>query len=369
MSFQISPSPRVRRSAFFDSTVADGVMSFSPYNHMLMPTSYGDPMGEYWRLINEVAMWDVAVERQVEVTGPDAGRLVQVLTSRKLDNLQTGVGWYVPICDHRGVLINDPILLKHSEDKYWFSIADGDLLLWSRAVAAERGLDVSIVEPDVSPLAVQGPKAEDVVAALLGDEIRSIRHFRFKEMNLAGIPLVVARSGWSKQGGFELYLMDGSKGDALWQRVKDAGRPFGIGPGSPNSTERVESGLLSLGGDTDDQTNPFEVRMGRYVSLDAPDDVVGIKALRAIHAEGPSRHQLGVLIEADAHFAQTDQFSQVHHNGRRVGRVTAQTWSPRLERNIGMCLVSVQAAPGDAVSIVLPDGQEAPGQLCELPFM
>jgi len=192
----------MRPSPFYESTVADGVKSFSVYNHMLMPTGYGDPQAEYTRLIEGVAMWDVACERQVELHGPDAAKLAQVLTPRRLDQLAVGVGWYVAVCDHRGVIINDPIVLKIAPDRFWFSIADSDLLLWARAVAAERGLDVDVFEPDVSPLAVQGPRAEDAVAALLGDAVRDIGFFRFREMTLQGIPLVVARSGWSKQGGF-----------------------------------------------------------------------------------------------------------------------------------------------------------------------
>ncbi|MEM7505451.1 MAG: glycine cleavage T C-terminal barrel domain-containing protein [Pseudomonadota bacterium] len=369
MSFQISPSTRLRRSAFFDATVAEGVVSFSPYNHMLMPTSYGDPVAEYWRLIEGVSMWDVAVERQVEVRGPDAAKLAQILCPRKLDKLRPGVGWYVPVCDARGTLLNDPILLMLEEDRFWFSIADGDHLLWARAIAAERGLDCTVFEPDVSPLAVQGPKAEDVVAALLDESIRQIKHFRFREMELDGIPLVVARSGWSKQGGFELYLCDSSRGAELWQKVKEAGQPFDIGPGSPNTMERIESGLLSWGGDTDDNTNPFEVRMERYVHLDAPDNVIGIQALRRIAQEGPARHQLGVKMEVDGQLAGIDQWSRVVKDGQKVGDVTAHTWSPRLEQNIGLALISRTVDEGAEVVVMLPDGREASGTLCALPFL
>jgi aminomethyltransferase len=294
---------------------------------------------------------------------------VQLLTPRKLERLQPGVGWYVAICDHRGTLINDPILLKLAEDKYWFSIADSDLLLWARAIAAERGLDVQICEPDVSPLAVQGPQAENVVAALLGEDIRSIKHFRFRTIQLDDIPLVVARSGWSKQGGFELYLLDGSKGSELWQRVKQAGQPFAIGPGCPNAMERVESGLLSCGGDSDDTTNPFEVRLARYIDLDAPDDVIGIQALREIHARGVARHQLGVYIDYPEKLGYIDRFSKVITAGEVIGKITAHAWSPRLERNIGLCLVAVKVTPGDKVTIELPDGETVSGELTDLPFL
>jgi len=369
MAFTISPSPRVRRSPYHASTVADGVVSFTTYNHMLMPTSYGDPAAEYDRLLNGVAMWDVSVERQVQLEGPDAAALAQILTPRKLTGLESGVGWYVPICDHRGVLLNDPILLMHSPEKFWLSIADGDVLLWARAIATERGLDVTITEPDVSPLAVQGPKAESVVAALLGDDIRDIRHFRFKEMMLGDIPLVVARSGWSRQGGFELYLLDGEKGDDLWQQVKAAGQPFGIGPGSPNPSERIESGLLSWGGDTDDDTNPFEVRMERYVHLDAPDNVVGIDALRNIHARGAQRHQLGVFLDSQEQLDCGDKANPFLVDDQPLGKVTATAWSPRLQKNIGLCLVDRSRQPGDRGVMVTAEGQRINAQLTSLPFI
>ncbi len=369
MSFHISPSPRVRRSPFFNSTVADGVVSFSPYNRMLMPTGYGDPLAEYWRLINTVSMWDVSVERQVELKGPDAARLAQILTPRKLDRMEAGVGWYVALCDHRGVLINDPILLKHSDDHFWLSIADGDVLLWARAIAAERGLDVEVTEPDVSPMAIQGPKAEDVVAALLGESIREIRHFRFRPMMLDNIPLVVARSGWSRQGGFELYLTDGRYGDELWEKVKEAGQPYGIGPGNPNPMERIESGLLSWGGDTDDQTNPFEVRMERYIQLDAPDDVVGIQALRKIHAEGPVRHQMGIVSDTVTAPDYSDVSGAVLLDGEEVGRVTAQSWSPRLEKSVGLCLIKRSVKADATVNIVYPDREPAEATVVDLPFV
>jgi len=369
MSFQISSSPRVRRSPFFDSTVADGVTSFTSYNHMLMPTSYGDPVAEYERLIHSVAMWDVAVERQVEISGPDAAELVRVLTPRKLQGLYKGMGWYVPLCDHRGVVINDPILLKLCESKFWYSIADSDMLFWVRAIAAERGFDVEVCEPDVSPLAIQGPLAEDVTAKLLGEEIRSIRRFQFTHFDLNGIPLIVARSGWSHQGGFELYLCNAAKGNDLWALVKEAGKEFGIGPGTPNPQERIESGLLSWGGDTDDQTNPFELGLDRYVDLDVADDVVGIQALRRIRQNGVQRHQLGLSFHNGSTLSLLESRQDVMQKDKRVGFVSAVAWSPRLNRNIGLSLLDRDVAPGDEVTISLSNGQQQLASVCKLPFI
>jgi len=314
-------------------------------------------------------MWDVSCQRQVEVAGEDAGRLAQILCPRKLDRMKTGQGWYVPVCDHKGVLLSDPILLKLEEDRYWLSISDSDLLLWAKAVAAERSLAVTVTEPDVSPLALQGPKAIEVIVDLFGDQIRSMRYFGFREVELDGIPLVLARSGWSKQGGFELYLRDGSRGTELWNVIKEAGAPYDIGPGCPNGMERVESGLLSYGGDTDSETNPFEVRMGHYVHLDAPDDSIGIRALRAIQDRGPQRHQLGVVLDHDKKISLFDLHSQVFRDATPVGKMTTNTWSPRLEKNIGICLIWSGIVPGDTVTVELPTGQRIQGKVQELPFL
>ena len=220
MTFQIGIGPNNRKSAYFDATVAEGVACFSVYNHMFIPAHYGDPEGEYDALMNGVAMWDVAAQRQVELSGPDAARLIQDLTTRDMSKTRIGQGRYVPMCDHQGRLINDPVLLMLAQDRYWLSIADSDIALWASAIAAERGWDVTVVEPDVSPLAVQGPKAEAVITALFGDWVRDLRYFGFKQTQLGDIPLVLARSGWSKQGGFELYLQDSSRGGGAMGKGK-----------------------------------------------------------------------------------------------------------------------------------------------------
>jgi glycine cleavage system aminomethyltransferase T len=366
--FSIFPSARLRPSPFFDSTVAEGVKSFTTYNHMLLPTGFGRAEEEYWRLINGVSMWDVAAERQVQLKGRDAGRLAQILAPRHLTKCVAGQGKYVALCNHAGTLINDPILLKLADDLFWFSIADSNILFWARAIAAERRLNVEIIEPDVSPLAVQGPLAEKVVATLFGDWVSGLKHFWFRETEIEGIPVAIARSGWSKQGGFEVYLMNGSKGTKLWNLVKEAGKPWDIGPGNPNAHERIESGLLSWGGDTDDQTNPFEVRMGKYVDLDVPDDTIGIEALRKIKFAGQRRHQLGVILEGDAPSSSSFRWFEIRKDGKKAGEMTNVIWSYRLKKNIGFALVSVDAKPGDTVAIQKEDLWIG-GKLTELPFV
>ncbi len=364
----IFPTARLRPSPFYDCVIDEGMVSASVYNGMILPTGFGDPEAEYWRIINGVSQWDVGVERQVQLKGPDAGKLAQILSPRDLTKCKIGQGKYVALCNHQGMVINDPILLKLADDLYWFSIADSDMWLWAKAIAAERGLDVEVSEPDVSPMALQGPKAEDVVAHVMGDWVRDIKYFWFKETEIEGIPLAVQRSGWSKQGGFEIYLRDGTKGTQLWNIFKEAGQPWGIGPGAPATCERTESGLLSLGGDTDGNTNPFEVRLESYLDLDVPDDVIGIHALRKIKAEGPKRHQLGLVLEGETPAPLRFAWEDIELDGVKVGKMTNAAWSYRMKKNIGYALISREAQIGQEVVIKRQTGDTA-ATLVELPFL
>jgi len=339
MSFQISIGCNVRKSPFFDATVADGVKSFSVYNHMFAPAHFGDPEGEYRALLDKVVMWDVACERQVQLAGPDAEQLLRYLTPRDISGTAVGQGKYVPICDHDGNLINDPVLLKLSDDCFWLSIADSDILLWAKGIAAERGLDVRVTEPDVSPLAVQGPRADDVVADLFGDWVRELKYFWFRETELGDIPILLARSGWSKQGGMELYLRDARRGTELYDRVKEAGAPYGIVPGAPSDVERVESGLLSYGSDARFGVNPFEAGLGAFVDLERADDFVGKAALQRIAKEGAQRRRAGFVI-GGGRISGISERHDVYLGEQVVGTVTEAVYSPRLDKNIAVGLLA-----------------------------
>jgi aminomethyltransferase len=266
------------------------------------------------------------------------------------------------------VLINDPIVMKLEENRYWLSIADSNIWFWAKAIAAERKLDVRVSEPDASPLAVQGPKAEDVVAAIFGNWIRELKYFWFRDTQIDGIPVLVARSGWSKQGGFEIYLKDANQGTKLWNLVKEAGKAWDIGPGNPNLCERVESGLLSYGGDTDAATNPFEVRLGKYIDLDVDADVIGIPALRQIKARGIQRHQLGVMLEGDRPIASSFGWRRIIKDGQHVGEMTNGVWSWRLKRNIGFALIAITCKAGETVTVI-EDNRPQLGKLVTLPFL
>ncbi|MCY6380117.1 glycine cleavage T C-terminal barrel domain-containing protein [Hoeflea prorocentri] len=364
----IYPSARLHASPFYESALAEGMVSATVYNSMILPTGFGDPEAEYWRIINGVSQWDVGVERQVQLKGPDAATLAQILSPRDLSKCKIGQGKYIPMCNHSGTLINDPILLKLADDLFWFSIADSDIQLWARSIAAERGLDVQVSQPDVSPMALQGPKAEDVVAHVVGDWVCDLKYFWFRETEIDGIPVAIQRSGWSKQGGFEIYLRDGTKGTQLWNIFKEAGQPWGIGPGAPATAERTESGLLSVGGDTDDETNPFEVRLGNYLDLDVHDGVVGIAALRKIKAAGLKRHQLGIILDGEKPDRLHYHWEEIRKDGRRVGDMTNTNWSPRMKSNIGFALVETSCEAGDNVQVIRPE-KTVDAKLVELPFL
>jgi glycine cleavage system aminomethyltransferase T len=370
MSITLSLGPRVRKSPYFESARAAGLAAASVYNHMYMPTSYGDPAAEYDRLINGVAMWDVAVERQVALKGPDALALARYLTPRNLDGLVIGQGKYAPLCNFEGAVINDPVLLQVSEDEIWLSIADSDIKLWAAGIAGARGMDVSVFEPDVSPLAIQGPKAVEVVASLCGDWVRDLRYFAFRSHEINGIPMIVARSGWSKQGGFEFYLQDGSRGDELWTLVAEAGSSYGIGPGTPNYIERIESGLISYGADTDDASNPFELGLGKFIDIDQAHDFAGKQALHALREAGVTRRFMGLLIDGDP-FAGTNEapWQLTWRGGDDAGYASASAYSPRVKSNIAVAMVRSEVIEAAAPVKVHTGAGDLDARVVELPII
>ena len=260
-------SPRVRKSPYFDATRRYGCTAYTVYNHMFMPTAYGDPVADYWRLAKDVAVCDVAVERQVEIAGPDAFDLVRMLTPRNLEKLRVGQCKYVLLTDENGGIVNDPVLRRLADDRFWLSLADSDVLLWAKGVAHGSGMDVRLFEPDVSPLMIQGPKAADLARDLFGDWVDDLKYFWFREVDLDGMPLIVSRTGWSGERGYEIYLQNGADGARLWEVIMEAGRPHGIKPATPSTIRRIEGGLLSYGADMNLDNNPYEMNLGRLVDL------------------------------------------------------------------------------------------------------
>ena len=354
--FTLSVSPRLRSTPFHDRVLAAGVQAFTVYNHMLLPTVYESLEADYRHLLERVQLWDVAGERQVEVRGRDALALVEWMTPRDVGRCAVGQCKYAPLADENGGIVNDPLILRLAEDYFWISVADSDVVLWAKGLAAGRGLDATVTEPDVSPLALQGPLAGDVAEAAIGAWTRGLRFFRFRETEIDGIPVVVARSGWSKQGGFEIYLRDGSRGGALWDRIMDAGRPFGIRPGAPNLIERIESRLISYGTDVTLEHDPFEAGLDAFCDLDKPAEYLARDALAARRGRPPARRLERVVIGGER-IEPNSTFLPLHVAGRAAGYATSAAYSPRLDRNVALAMVATQRGEG-VLRVALPDGSE-----------
>lgn len=359
---------QIRKSPYFDATVRWGARAFSVYNHMYIPRDFGDPEQNFWNLVNDAILCDVAVERQVEITGPDAAKFTQMLTPRDLSNLSIGQCKYILITNADGGILNDPILLRLGENHVWISLADSDVLLWAQGVNVHWGMDVAIREPDVSPLQLQGPKSGEVMKALFGESIIDLRYYWMRELDLDGIPLIVSRTGWSSELGYELYLQDGSRGDELWEKIMAAGVPFGLKPGHTSTIRRVEGGMLSYHADADINTNPYELGMDRLVNLDMEADFIGKAALRRVRENGVTRKQVGLRIEGTPLKGPNTTFWAVRKDGNIVGKVTSAVHSPRLEQNIALAMVSADYAEiGSEVEIAMPQGP-ARATIVDKPF-
>ena len=359
-----------RKSPYYQRTVEAGCTSWDLYNHMLIPTLYDDDLKEYWHLLNHVTLWDVAVERQVEITGPDAGRFTQLLTPRDLSSTQVGQCKYVLICAPDGGIVNDPILLKLAEDRYWLSLADSDALLFALGVQAFAGMDVTIREPDVSPLQVQGPRSKDVIRSLFGDAVMNLRYYRCTETEVDGIPVVVSRTGWTGEVGYEIYLRDASRGADLWDRIMSAGRPFDIRAIAPSDQRRMEAGIFNYGNDMDITNNPFEVTgLERLVELDNDNQVVSRDALERIAADGVTRKLVGVRIDSPPLPMWLEDFWPVTKDGAEVGKLTSASYSPRLDLNMGYAWVPIGLATDGTTLQVESPRDRMPAIVRPLPFL
>ena len=335
---------QIRKSPYFDATVKWGAKAFSVYNHMYIPRDFGDPEQNFWNLVNDAILCDVGVERQVEITGADAAKFAQLLTPRDISKMAVGQCKYVVITNADGGILNDPIMLRLEENKYWISLADSDVLFWAQGVAVNSGLDVHIHEPDASPLQLQGPRSMDVMKALFGDGISDLKYYWLRHLELDGMKLVVSRTGWSSELGYEIYLQDGARGGDLWEAIMAAGTPFGLKPGHTSSIRRIEGGMLSYHADMDITTNPYEVGLGRLVGLDAEHNFIGKDALRKINENGITRSQIGIIIDGDALAGSNTVFWPVYMDGNIAGKVTSAIYSPRLKKNIALAMVDISAA-------------------------
>ena len=336
--------PRYRKSPFFESTRRAGCKAWGIYNHMYIPNYYDDPIEEYRALTEDVTLWDVSVERIVEITGPDASEFTNRLTPRDLTKCAVGQGKYVLITAEDGGIVNEPVLLRIGENRWWLALSDSDAGLWARGYAAGCGLDVTVREPEIYPVQVQGPKSVHVMTALFGEEVAKIRYYWTMETDLDGIPVVISRTGWSAELGFEIYLRDPGRGEELWERIMEAGAPHRIRPIAPSQIRRIEAGIFRYGADMTIENNPFEIMGLERLVEDQSADYIGKDALMRIRAEGVSRKLVGIVLDSEDRIPGCPDIAPVYRDGEEIGTVTVIVWSPRLARNIGYVWVPIELA-------------------------
>ncbi len=377
-------SRRLRATPFTSRILRDGAKSFSVYNHTLVPTEFQGLESQYWHLCKAVQVWDVSCERQVSLRGPDADRLVQWMTPRDISGVSNDRCVYLPLADENGRLVNDPIGMRIADDHWWLSIADSDVLLWARGLARGAGLNVTIIEPDVWPLAVQGPLADTLMQRVFGDAVMDIKFFRYAKLPYRGHEFIVARSGWSKQGGYEIYIDDILQGQALYDELFEKGRDFDVRPGNPNLIERIESTLLSYGGDMDLRHSPIEAGLGAFMDLDKDLDTLSHAALRAELAAGAKRRLRGLLVDAPngarplaadpfvkheplAH-ADLETAYSVHLNESNGSYLGAQVYSPRYRQQLGLAMLEEPLASAPHATVHLKTGEWVQASIVDIPF-
>ena len=360
---------RLRRSPFYEAEQRHGPRGYTVYNHMLFPTNYDDFEAEYWHLLNHVTLWDVAVERCLEVSGKDGLRFAQLMTPRDLSACAVGQAKYVLICAADGGVLNDPVMTRMDENRFWFALASSDALYFAKGLAARSGLDVGIREAEAHPLQIQGPKSRDVVHALFGDDILDLKYYYFREARVDGIPVLVTRTGWTAEVGYEVYLLDPSRGTELWEKVMKAGAPHNIRPTGPSDIRRIEGGIFNWGADMTYENNPFELGLERLVDFKMTGECVAMDALRRIRERGVERRIVGVELDGEPFPALNFTKWPALAGGRRVGKVTSAIYSPRLKKNIGYCwLPTAMAAAGTTVEVASEWGRRT-ATVVPMPFV
>ena len=367
-NYFIAKSRRVRSTPYTSRIENQGVTAYSVYNHMLLPASFGSLEDSYHHLKEHVQVWDVAGERQVEISGKDSSKLVQLMTCRDLSKSKVGRCYYSPIIDDKAGLVNDPVILKLSEDRWWISIADSDVILFAKGLAIGSNFDVKIFEPNIDILAVQGPKSFKLMENIFGKKITDMKFFGFEYFEFAGTKHLIARSGWSKQGGYEIYVENKKSGLALYDKLFEVGKEFNVKPGCPNLIERIESALLSYGNDMDNDDNPFECGLDKYVNLDTEVDFLGKEKLKEVKQKGISKKLMGVIIDTKE-ISVSKSIDLIDDKGSKIGEVRSGVYSPHFKKVIGIAMLDkpyYEASQAFKISI---NDSTFEGKVCDLPFI
>ena len=367
-NYSIAKSRRLRSTPYTSRIEKQGVTAYTVYNHMLLPAAFGSIEDSYHHLKKEVQVWDVAAERQVEISGKDSAKLVQLMTCRDLSKSKIGRCYYCPIIDDNGNLINDPVILKLAEDKWWISIADSDVIFFAKGLAAGNKFDVKILEPIVDIMAIQGPKSFSLMEKVFGKVITELKFFGFNYFDYKGIKHLIARSGWSKQGGFEVYVENTASGQDLYDYLFEIGKEFNVKPGCPNLMERIESGLLSYGNDFDNGDNPFECGFEKYVNLDSDIDFLGKEKLRKIKSQGIKRKLMGVQIDTNE-INLTGSLKIMSNEDNFIGYLRSACYSPHFKKVIGIAMINEPFCKVSETGKLEIQGKTFTLKVCDLPFI
>ena len=367
-NYSIAKSRRLRSTPYTSRIEKQGVTTYTVYNHMLLPAAFGSIEESCDHLKKNVQIWDVAAERQVEISGPDSAKLVQLMTCRDLSKSKIGRCYYCPIIDDNGNLVNDPVILKLAEDKWWISIADSDVIFFAKGLASGNNFKVKVFEPNVDIIAIQGPKSFDLMEKVFGKKITELKFFGFDYFDFKGIKHLIARSGWSKQGGYEVYVKNTSSGQDLYDYFFEIGVEFNVKPGCPNLIERIESGLLSYGNDFDNQDNPFECGFEKYVNLESDVVFLGKEKLKKIKSDGIKRKLMGVYVETNE-ISLTGSVNIMNNDGNLIGDLRSACYSPHFKKVIGIAMINEPFCKVSVTGNIEIGGKNIALKVCELPFI
>ena len=367
-NFPIIRSRRLRSTPYTERIEAHGVSGYTVYNHMLLPVSFKSIEDDYNHLKKYVQVWDVAAERQVEISGKDASKLVQLMTCRDLSKSKIGRCYYCPLIDGDGNLVNDPVILKLAEDRWWISIADSDVIFFAKGLASGNNFDVEIFEPNVDILAIQGPKSFDLMEKIFGKKIKELKFFGFDYFDFAGAKHLIAQSGWSKQGGYEIYVENNASGLKLYDHLFEIGDEFNIRAGCPNLIERIESGLLSQGNDMDNGDNPYECGFDKYINVDSDVEFLGKEQLKKIKSEGIKRKLMGVKIDTDK-ISVTGSMNLTDEKNNIIGELRSGCYNPTFKQVIGIAMIKKPYFEAKQTFKIDINGNSFNGTVCDLPFI
>ena len=367
-NYSIAKSRRLRGTPYTSRIEKQGVTAYTIYNHMLLPAAFGSVEDSYHHLKEHVQIWDVAAERQVEISGKDSAKLVQLMTCRDLSKSKDGRCYYCPIIDDQAGLINDPVVLRLNQEKWWISIADSDVILFAKGLAIGNKFDVKIFEPNVDIMAVQGPKSFKLMEKVFGEKITKLKFFGFDYFNFEGVDHLIAQSGWSKQGGYEIYVQNTESGQKLYDHLFEAGKEFNVKPGCPNLIERIESALLSFGNDMDNNDNPFECGFDKYVNLDSDVKFLGKEKLIKIKEDGITKKLMGIKIDIDE-ISVTGSLDLTDDNNNVIGELRSACYSPHFKKVIGIAMMQKEYWNPEQNIKVVVNGHNCVGKVCDLPFI